>query len=101
MCNQQGIVAVADVARRELEEIARAEQHIDDADDADADGDEMVPIDPDERDADEHDGDGSGGGAGEAQQATEKDNRRWWLRSTASKQRTSTPSWLSSSHDAI
>ena len=72
MCNQQGIVAVADVARRELEEIARAEQHIDDDDDADADGDEMVPIDPDERDADEDDDDG--GGAGGAQQATEKDN---------------------------
>ena len=72
MCNQQGTVAVAEDARREHEEIARAEQHIDNDDDADADGDEMVPIDPDERDADEDDDDG--GGAGGAQQATEKDN---------------------------
>mmetsp|Transcript_12204 Transcript_12204/g.51342 ORF Transcript_12204/g.51342 Transcript_12204/m.51342 type:complete len:213 (+) Transcript_12204:803-1441(+) len=47
---REGIVDVA-----ELEEIARAEQHIDDDNDADADGDEMVPIDPGERDADEDD----------------------------------------------
>ena len=74
MCNQQGTVDVAEDARRELEEIAIAEQHIDDDDAVEVDGDEMVPIDPDERDADEHDDDGGGGGAGEAQQATENAN---------------------------
>jgi len=71
---QEGTVDVAEDARRELEEIAIAEQHIDDDDAVEVDGDEMVPIDPDERDADEHDDDGGGGGAGEAQQATENDN---------------------------
>ena len=74
MLNQQGTAVVAEDARRELEEIAMAEQHIDDNDDVDIDGDGMVAIDPEERDADELDGDGDGGGAGEAQQATEKDN---------------------------
>ena len=76
MLNQQGTAVVAEDARRELEEIAMAEQHIDDNDDVDVDGDGMVAIDPEERDADEHDGDGDGdgGGAGEAQQATNKDN---------------------------
>ena len=66
MCNQQGTVDVAEDARRELEEIAIAEQHIDDDDAVEVAGDEMVPIDPDERDADEHDDDDDGGGgAGE------------------------------------
>jgi len=75
VCNQQGTLDVAANARRELEEIDIAEQHIDDDDAVEVDGDEMVPIDPDERDADEHDDDDGGGGdAGEAQQATEKDN---------------------------